>query len=424
MKQRAAAPIWGNRPIVRRLAMNQSHGKYRRRTKPVSAPSPARQEEREGFPCLYARKCGGCQLQNMDYSRQLRWKQAQVQKLLGRYCRVNPIVGMEDPWHYRNKAQAAFAPGRGGIVCGLYQSSARRVLPVQDCPIQDPLANQIINTACRLAASMKIQPWDPIAGRGLLRHILVRQAFATGQILVALVTSHPAFPARKHLAEALAEAFPQITTIVHNVCPGPPMVLGEQETALLGPGYIEDVLCGCVFRISARSFYQINPSQAQTLYLRAIDLAGLTGSETAIDAYCGIGAIGILAASAGAADVVGVEINPDAVRDAVCCARMAGLKNIRFVRDDASRFMARMAEDGLSADVVFMDPPRQGSDRIFLSALARLAPQRVVYISCNPVTQARDVAFLARQGYRIRAIQPVDMFPHTNHIENIVLLRK
>ncbi len=385
-------------------------------------PAPEAAIQESAGSCPLARKCGGCQLRNMDYPRQLRWKQAQAERLLGRFCRVSPILGMEEPSHYRNKAQAAFAPGRGGIVSGLYQSSSRRVLPMDSCPNQDPLADQIIVTVRRLAKKLGLQPWDPATGRGFLRHVLVRRGFSTGQVMVALVTARPAFPARGELARALVEAHPQITTVVHNICDGPPMVLGERETVLYGPGYIEDKLCGCLFRISAQSFYQVNPLQTQVLYEEALRLAGLGGEETVIDAYCGIGTIGILAAGRGAARVVGVEVNRDAVRDAIRCAKLNGLDNIRFCQGDAGRFMAELAEDGQTVDVVFMDPPRQGSDRAFLTSLAKMAPRRVVYISCNPVTQARDLEFLVRCGYRVTDIRPVDMFPHTNHIECVALL--
>ena len=201
------------------------------------------------------------------------------------------------------------------------------------------------------------------------------------------------------------------------------LVLGEREEVLYGKGYIEDVLCGCRFRISARSFYQINPVQTEQLYQKAVELAGLTGVETVIDAYCGIGTIGMVA-SAHAGRVIGVELNRDAVRDAIANARANGIRNIYFHTADAGEWMASMAEQGGRADVVFMDPPRAGSDERFLSSLMLLAPRRVVYISCNPETQERDLRFLTARGYQVKAIQPVDMFPHTHHVETVVLLSR
>lgn len=374
--------------------------------------------------CPVAKKCGGCQLQNMDYLRQLRFKQAKVEKLLGRNHKVRSILGMDVPYHYRNKVQAAFAPFRGSITTGIYQSATRRVVPVRSCMTEDKICGKIVQTAGRIARDLGLSAVDPRTGRGLLCHILVRRGFATGQILVAIVTSAPAFPRKNDFVSRLVDAHPNITTVVHNISDGVPMVLGNRENVLYGPGYIEDKLCGLSFRVSARSFYQINPQQTEKLYDEAIAMAQLTGNEAVIDAYCGIGTIGLVAAARGAAHVVGVELNRDAVRDAIQNAKANKLQNARFFQGDAGRFMAELAEEGQSVDVVFMDPPRQGSDRAFLISLIRLIPKRVVYISCNPETQARDVEFLVKNGYAVSSILPVDMFPHTNHVECVCLLEK
>ena len=242
--------------------------------------------------------------------------------------------------------------------------------------------------------------------------------------MVVLVTGTPVFPSRKNFVAALLKAHPDITTILQNINPyHTSMVLGEEEKVLYGDGFIEDTLCGCVFRISAKSFYQINPVQTEVLYRTAIRFASLTGSERVIDAYCGIGTIGLVAAKE-AGSVIGVELNGDAVRDASANARRNGITNAAFYEGDAGEFMTAMAEEGQTADVVFMDPPRAGSDRAFLNAVASLSPAKIVYISCNPETQQRDRAYLCRQSYRVDAIQPVDMFPHTYHIETVALLTK
>ncbi len=374
--------------------------------------------------CPVAKKCGGCQLQNMDYLRQLRFKQAKVEKLLGRNHKVRSILGMDVPYHYRNKVQAAFAPFRGSITTGIYQSATRRVVPVRSCMTEDKICGKIVQTAGRIARDLGLSAVDPRTGRGLLCHILVRRGFATGQILVAIVTSAPAFPRKNDFVSRLVDAHPNITTVVHNISDGVPMVLGNRENVLYGPGYIEDKLCGLSFRVSARSFYQINPQQTEKLYDEAIAMAQLTGNEAVIDAYCGIGTIGLVAAARGAAHVVGVELNRDAVRDAIQNAKANKLQNARFFQGDAGRFMAELAEEEQSVDVVFMDPPRQGSDRAFLISLVRLTPKRVVYISCNPETQARDIDFLVKNGYAVSSILPVDMFPHTNHVEVVALLQR
>lgn len=375
--------------------------------------------------CPLYRKCGGCQMQNLPYDRQLQWKQAQTVRLLGRFGRVAPIIGMECPTHYRNKVQAAFGKTRGGkIISGVYQSGTHRIVAVDSCLIEDERADRIIVTIRSLLRSFKLTPYDEDAHTGFLRHVLVRTGFATGEVMVVLVTGQAAFPSRKHFIAALLEKHPEITTIVQNVNnQDTSMVLGETEIVLYGPGKIEDVLCGCRFTLSPRSFYQVNPVQTEVLYRKAVEFAALTGTETVIDAYCGIGTIGLVAAR-NAKSVIGVEINPDAVRDAAANARRNSLPNARFFADDAGEFMQDVARNGGHADVLFMDPPRAGSDRRFLSAVLTLAPDRIVYISCCPDTLARDLLFLTQHGYRVSRIQPVDMFPHTHHIETVVCLTR
>lgn len=376
-------------------------------------------------PCPLAKKCGGCQLQNMEYERQLHFKEGKVRALLGRFGRVKPILGMEYPYHYRNKVQAAFGVNRHReIISGVYQSSTHRIVPVDSCRIEDRAADAIIVTIRRLLKDFHLSAYDERQEKGFLRHVLVKRGFATGQIMVVLVTSTPVFTAKKHFVAALLTEHPEITTIVQNVNPYyTSLVLGKQQKVLYGPGYIEDVLCGLTFRISAASFYQINPVQTEVLYGKAMEVAGLTGKERVIDAYCGIGTIG-LTASRLASEVIGVELNGDAVRDAIANAKRNGIRNARFYPGDAGEWMEAMAAEKEQADVVFMDPPRAGSDRRFLDSLLKLAPSRVVYISCNPETQARDLAYLIQKGYRVRSIQPVDMFPWTEHVETVCLLSK
>lgn len=334
---------------------------------------------------------------------------------------------METPYHYRNKVSAAFALARNQqIISGVYQDSTHRIVPVDHCLIEDPKADEIICSIRRLMKSFKLLPYDEVTQKGFLRHVLIKRGFATNQIMVVLVTSTPVFPAKKRFTEALLKLHPEITTILMNLNDRyTSMVLGEQEKVLYGPGKIQDILCGCRFQISAKSFYQINPAQTEALYLKAMEYAGLTGSETVIDAYCGIGTIGLVAAKRGAKKVVGVELNRDAVKDAIENAKLNKLSNAWFCAGDAGEFMLEMSLEKEPADVVFMDPPRAGSDRTFLSSLIALSPQKVVYISCNPETQQRDLRYLTSKGpYRVTRIQPVDMFPHTNHVETVCLLSK
>lgn len=375
--------------------------------------------------CPLSRKCGGCQLQNMDYPRQLKFKQETVVSLLGRYHRVSPILGMERPYHYRNKVQAAFGLTRGGeVISGVYQSSSHRIVKVDSCQIEDPAADRIVVTIRKLLPSFRILPYNEDSRRGFLRHVLVRRGFQSGQIMVVLVGANPIFPIKKKFTAELLRRHPEITTVVFNINPHhTSMLLGEREEVLFGRGYIEDTLCGCTFRISPRSFYQINPTQTERLYNAALDMAHLTTRDKVLDAYCGVGTIGIVA-SKRAGQVVGVELNADAVRDARVNARRNQADNIAFVQGDAGEYMVELARSGEHIDVVLMDPPRAGSDMPFLNSLLTLAPSRVVYISCNPETQARDLRVLTQGGYRVTGIQPVDMFPHTQHIECIVALER
>lgn len=383
----------------------------------------AKSEKIKSEFCPVAKKCGGCQLQNMTYPEQLSFKQAKVIKLLGKYHHVDEIIGMVCPYNYRNKVQAAFGMTRGGkIISGVYQSKSHRIVCVDKCRLEDRKADEIIVAIRAMMPKFRMIPYNEDNGTGFLRHVLVKRGFTTNEIMVVIVTGTPMFPGKNAFIKALLEKFPEITTVIQNINRDrTSMVLGNAEKILYGKGYIEDVLCGCTFRISAKSFYQINPVQTEVLYGKAVEFADLKGTETVIDAYCGIGTIGIIAAKS-AGSVVGVELNKDAVQDAKTNAQRNGIENIRFYCDDAGKFMTEMAEDGEKADVVFMDPPRAGSDIPFLKSVVTLSPEKIVYISCNPETQARDLQYLTQNGYKVRKIQPVDMFPHTAHVETVVLL--
>ena len=393
----------------------------------VSMSSEKRKEktERKGTDriCPVAGKCGGCQYQGMPYGRQLKKKQAQVEKLLKPFCPVRPITGMGNPYYYRNKVHAVFRRMKNGIVIsGVYAEGTHRVIPVTSCLIEDQEADAIINDIRGLVKSFKIKIFNEDTGTGLLRHVLVRRGFSTGEIMVILVLASQVFHSKNNFVRALRQLHPEITTIVVNVnAKKTSMVLGDRNLVIYGKGYIEDVLCGHVFRISPGSFYQVNPVQTEKLYARAIELAELTGKERVIDAYCGIGTIGICAADR-AGEVIGVELNRDAVKDAVRNARRNETGNVSFYQGDAGRFMVRMAARGEKADVVFMDPPRSGSDEKFMRSVIKLGPERIVYISCNPETQARDLKFLTAHGYRAREAWPYDCFPFTGHTECVALL--
>ena len=377
--------------------------------------------------CPVYKKCGGCQLQNMSYPEQLKYKQNKAERYLKRFGKILPIIGMDNPYHYRNKVQAAFYTSRNGkIISGVYQSGSHNVVGIDSCQIEDELADKIIVGVRKLMPSFKMTTYNEDTRRGFLRHILVKRGFATNQVMLVLVTGKPMFPSKNNFVRAIREKFPEITTIVQNINPYQTnLVLGDRENVLYGKGYIEDILCGCRFRISPKSFYQINPVQTEVLYSTAIKYADLKGDETVLDTYCGIGTIGIIAAKNGSGKVIGVELNGDAVRDAIVNAKANGLKNIRFYKGDAGDFMRAAADEDEKPDVVFMDPPRAGSSEVFLDSLIKMSPKTVVYVSCNPETMARDLRYLEQKSkYRARKIQPVDMFPHTNHIETVVLLSR
>ena len=375
--------------------------------------------------CPLAKKCGGCQLQNMTYERQLKWKQARCEILLKKFGKVEKIIGMENPYHYRNKVQAAFCRTKSGkIISGVYQSGSHRIVSVDSCMTEDEIADKIIVDIRNMVPKFKIWTYDEDKGTGFLRHVLVKRGFSSGQVMVVIVGASGYFPMKKKFTAALLEMHPEITTVVLNINPKDTnLVLGDREEILYGNGYIEDTLCGCVFRISPKSFYQINPVQTEKLYGKAMELAKLDKDTKVLDAYCGIGTIGLVAAKT-AGDVIGVELNPDAVKDAISNAKRNNSKNARFYCADAGDFMQELAENGERFDVVFMDPPRSGSSRKFIESLAVASPEKVVYISCNPETLARDLQMITKKGYKVRKICPVDMFPHTNHTETVCLLSK
>ena len=374
--------------------------------------------------CKYAKKCGGCQLQNLDYEEQLSLKQSKVIRLVGKYCHVDEIIGMEDPFYYRNKVQSAFTFRNGRTVCGIYQSSTNRIVPVDSCLLEDKRATKIIKTVKDLVCDFKIKSYDLSTERGFMRHILVRVGQKTGEIMVVLVTSKGEFPHKSNFVSALLKKHPEISTVVWNINPyKTARMLGEKSEFLFGEGFITDELCGLKFRISPRSFYQVNPKQTEILYQKAVEFANLSGKERVIDCYCGTGTIGLTMAK-GAKEVIGVEINEDAVTDASFNASANGIKNARFIKGDAGEFMQSLAEKGENIDVVITDPPRAGCSLKFLKSVLALAPKRIVYVSCNPETLSRDLFTLRKGGYKVKKIQPVDMFPFTEHVESVVCLTR
>ena len=328
--------------------------------------------------CPKAGSCGGCAFNGVKYSRQLEEKQEYVDGLLRPFGPVAPILGMENPFFYRNKVQAVFGSNsRGETVSGIYREGTHKLIPVRDCMIEDAEADAVLTTVRELVRSFRIPPYDEDSGQGVIRHVLIRRAVATDQTLVVLVVGSHSFRPKDAFIRELVKKHPSVKTVLLHVNnEKTSMVLsGGPVKVLYGEGWIQDTLCGLNFRISARSFYQVNPYQAEKLYKIAMRMARFKGNESVIDAYCGTGTIGLIAASWGAGHVTGIELNPDAVEDARANAALNGLEDVDFICADASTQLKAMAKEGKQADVVFLDPPRAGSDERFLASVIKLAQE-------------------------------------------------
>lgn len=391
------------------------------------------------YTCPIARTCGGCEWLAVPYPIQLRRKQEQVEELLAPQlaedgCKLSPIVGMDEPLAFRHKAATPFAPGRkGSIRSGFYQSGSHRIVACEDCLTEAPGMRATLNDVARLAGRLHIPAYVEDQGTGVLRHAVLRAGWATDERLLVLVTNGERLPRAQRLVAGLLEAHPELTSIVQNVNERRTnAILGHRSITLHGPGTMRDRLLGCTFSIGATSFYQTNPAQTEVLYRLAVEGAGLEDGMRVLDAYCGTGTIGICAAHEARGEgknvqVTGVEVVRQAVGAARANAQANGVADAcSFVCGDATAHMAELT--GASGrgryDVILMDPPRAGSTPEFLSGVARLAPERVVYVSCNPVTLARDLVQLRKGGYRIARATPVDMFPHTKHAEMVVVLAR
>lgn len=404
--------------------------------------------------CSVSKQCGACQYIDVPYKKQLQTKQRIIEDLFSDIADeatvFNSILGMDEPFYYRNKVVSPYAPGKKikgqkqtrnrhvsldrDILCGMYAQGSHRIIENQSCLLENKQAKQIILAIKKLMMKYGIEPYREDTGTGFMRHAIVRVGHSSGEILVTLVTNSRQFPGAKHFVRDLVKQCPSITSVVQNINKRQTnVILGEREQRLYGPGFILDTLCGLSFRISSHSFYQVNSTQTELLYKRAIEMAELTGSETILDAYCGTGTIGLVAAKGieganHASRVIGVDNVASAITDAKNNAKHNGIENADFICDDAGSYLLELAQDLNSEenalDVLLMDPPRAGASESFLRATCALSPRRIVYISCNPKTQQRDTFFLVKHGYRIKSIQPVDMFPHTSHIETVAVLTR
>lgn len=385
--------------------------------------------------CPVSHECGACQAIDAPYVEQLAEKQRYMEGLfegLAPQGAMRPVLGMESPFHYRNKVISPYAPGRKlpgnrrEILTGMYAKGTHRLVPTDKCLLENEVAKKVTLAVRSIMARYGVEPYNEDTGEGFMRHAVVRVGHNSGEVLVTLVTNADEFPSSKSFCRELVKRVPQITTVVQNVNTRQTnVILGEKERTLYGPGFILDTLCDLSFRISSHSFYQVNATQTEVLYNEAIAMAQLDGSQTAIDAYCGTGTIGLVAAKRGAARVIGVDSVAQAIADARLNAKHNGIENAEFVAADAGEFMRELASSQAPENLVLlMDPPRAGSSEEFLDAASVMSPARIVYISCNPETQVRDIRYLRKHGYEVAAVQPVDMFPHTEHVESIALLVK
>lgn len=459
---------------AKKKAKSNTRAKSGAGSKSAGRSRAARRAGASDSPCPVDARCGGCKNLCVPYTKQLIDKQLRIERLFAPLApdgTISLIKGMKDPYHYRNKVISPFAPGkklpprgqdrkaidshnrkaadvrgaRGSkgkrpqaryeILTGMYAAGSHELVPTDKCLIENETAKKVVLAVRDIMRKHDVAPYREDTGTGFMRHVVVRVGHTSGEVLVTLVTNSDDFPSSKSFCRELIRLCPAVTTVVQNVNERQTnVILGDKERVLYGPGFILDELCGFSFRISSKSFYQVNATQTEVLYRAAMDLAGFDGTQVAIDAYCGTGTIGLVAAKSGAARVLGVDSVESAIRDARTNARHNGVENAEFVAGDATDFMCELAKEGVLGEespeegaqagglVVLMDPPRAGSTEEFLRAAAALAPERIVYISCNPETQARDVEFLDSIGYAVVAVQPVDMFPHTDHIECIVAL--
>lgn len=378
-------------------------------------------------PCPVFDTCGGCQIQHLSYEGQMTFKQKLVRDAITRIGKlpdvpVHPVKGMDDPWRYRNKSQIPFGTDNGRVVAGFYQTRSHNIADTDICLIQTPEADAIMTGLKKSLHELGIEPYEEATHRGMLRHVVVRKARATGEIMVVLVTKKKKFKQAEQAIEKIRSLVPEVTSIIQNVNPEKTNVIfGDETLTLWGKDAIEDRIGDVRFEISARSFYQINPEQTEVLYGQALEYANLTGNETVIDAYCGIGTISLFLAKQ-AKFVMGVEIVPQAIEDAKRNAKLNGFSNTLFEAGPAEQVIPRWYKEGRTADVLMVDPPRKGCDEQLLRTILKQRPNRVVYVSCNPATLARDLRILEDGGYRTKEVQPVDMFPQSTHCEAVAWL--
>lgn len=369
-----------------------------------------------------AHKYGGCQLEHISYEGQLKYKENQVRQVLTRIgklddVKVHPILGMEQPWYYRNKAQVPVGEKDGKLIAGFFKPRSHEIVDTDESLIQLPEINEAVQTVKEICNELRVPAYDEEKHKGVLRHIMARFGKQTGELMVVIITRTADLPNKNELVEKIIARLPKVKSIVHNInSKRTNVILGEKTTVLWGNEVIYDYIGDVKFAISALSFYQVNPVQTKVLYDKALEYAELTGEESVIDAYCGIGTISLFLAQK-AKKVFGVEVVPEAIEDAKRNAELNSITNAEFAVGEAEAVIPKWYEEGNSADVLVVDPPRKGCDEALLQTIIDMKPKKVVYVSCNPATLARDLRILEDGGYKTLEVQPVDMFPQTTHVE-------
>ena len=414
----------GEKAVVKVVKVNKNYGFGK--LIEVKEPSSDRVEP----PCDVFYKCGGCQIQHMSYEMQLKMKQKQVKNLMHKIAHlsdvpVHPTIGMEDPWRYRNKGALPVGEKDGELITGFYRMRSHDIISdMETCVVQDEVNDRMVEAVRRIANRFGITSYDEKKDKGTLRHIMVRTGRKTNEVMIILVTRTEKLPHQKEIVKELTETYPNIKSIIHNINNRRTnVIMGNKTKVIWGEPYIYDTIGDIRFAISAKSFYQINPYQTEKLYEKALEYAEITKDDIVIDAYCGIGTISLFMAQQ-AKKVYGVEVVPEAVEDGKKNATLNNMTNAEFFVGEAEKVMPWWKNQGLQPDVIVVDPPRKGCDEELLQAMIDMEPKRIVYVSCNPSTLARDLRILEDGGFQTKEIQPVDMFPQTMHVELVALMSR
>lgn len=412
----------GDRVLIKATTVKKSYGIGK--LLKVLEPSPHRIQP----PCAIAHRCGGCQVMHMDYQAQLDIKRSRVEENLKRIGKIDakvlPTLGMENPYEYRNKAQFPVGMTEGKAIMGFYEKGSHSIVDTQYCHIQHPINEKIVKLIKEYIERYQITVYDENTKKGLIRHIVTKVGYQTGEIMVVVITNGKSLPHQQELISLLKDNVEGLESIVQNINDkNTNVIFGKETITLYGRDHIVDYIGDLKFNISAQSFFQVNPMQTKVLYEKALDYAQLTGEETVFDIYCGIGTISLFLAQK-ATKVYGVEVVEAAILDAKKNAEINEMTNTEFYVGEAEKVVPELYKKGIKADVVVVDPPRKGCEEVVLDTIVNMAPKRVVYVSCNPATLARDLAYLQDKGYGTVEVQPVDMFPHTAHVETVVLITR